>query len=98
MRSVAVRRDVLLVTGPVTTRMRGPLLTAWAPMPERRHVVALGDCALGHDVLGAAGEIVGPVNAVLHVDLRIPGCAPTPNAIAAGFLELVDTHGSQRVV
>ena len=82
--------DLLLVTGPVTTRMRGPLLAAYAAMPEPRRVAALGDCALGCNVLGSADEIVGPVEAVLPVDLRIPGCPPTPDAVAAGLLELLD--------
>ena len=81
---------MLLVTGPVTTRMREPLLAAYAAMPEPRRVAALGDCALGCDMLGAADEIVGPVEAVLPVDLRIPGCPPTPEAIATALLELVD--------
>ena len=91
--------DVLLVTGPVTTRMRGPLLTAWAAMPEPRRVVALGDCALGVDVLGMPDEIVGPVEAVLPVDLRIPGCPPSPDEIAAGLLALIDgAHASAHVV
>ena len=83
--------DALLVTGPVTTRMRGPLLTAYAAMPEPRRVVALGDCAVGHGILGTADQIVGPADAVLPVDLRIPGCPPTPDAIAAGVLELIDS-------
>ena len=81
--------DVLLVTGPVTTRMREPLLTAYSAMPEPRLVAALGDCALGCALLGSADEYVGSVDAVLPVDLRIPGCPPTPEAIAAALLELV---------
>ena len=44
--------DVLLITGPVTTRMREPLLTAYAAMPEPRLVAALGNCALGCGLLG----------------------------------------------
>ncbi len=84
--------DVLLVTGPVTTRMRTPLLTAYAAMPEPRRVVALGDCALGRGVLGSPDEIVGPVEDVLPVDLRIPGCPPSPDAIAAALLELLDAR------
>jgi Ni,Fe-hydrogenase III small subunit len=83
--------DALLVTGPVTTRMHAPLLTAYAAMPEPRRVVALGDCAIGSDILGLPDEIVGPVDAVLPVDLRIPGCPPTPDAIAAAVLELIDS-------
>ncbi len=52
--------DVLLVTGPVTVRMREPLLTAYNAMPEPRRVAALGDCALGCAVLGLPGELAGP--------------------------------------
>src|SRR5688500_10330176 len=68
--------DVLLVTGPVTTRMQAPLLIAYAAMPEPRLVVALGDCALGNNLLGSPDEIVGPVEAVLPVAAQIAGCPP----------------------
>jgi Ni,Fe-hydrogenase III small subunit len=82
--------DVLLVTGTVTTRMHAPLLAAYTAMPEPRRVVALGDCALGCGVLGTASELAGPVEDVLPVDLRIPGCPPRPDAIAAALSELLD--------
>jgi Ni,Fe-hydrogenase III small subunit len=82
--------DVLLVTGPVTRRMRDPLLTAYRSMPEPRLVAALGDCALGCGLLGSRAELVGRVDALLPVDLRIPGCPPTPDAIATALLQLVD--------
>ena len=82
--------DVLLVTGAVTTRMRDPLLTAYAAMPEPRLVAALGDCALGCGVLGLPEELAGPLDALLPVDLRIPGCPPSPERIATSLLELVD--------
>ncbi len=82
--------DVLLVTGPVTTRMQPALLTAYAAMPEPRRVAALGDCALGVGVVGTPSEIVGPLEAVLPVDLRIPGCPPTPDAIATALVDLID--------
>jgi Ni,Fe-hydrogenase III small subunit len=85
---------VLLVTGPVTTRMRGPLVTAYEAMPEPRLVAALGDCALGCGIVGAPEELVGPVDTVLPVDLRIPGCPPSPETIATALLELVDRSRS----
>lgn len=88
--------DVLLVTGPVTTRMREPLLAAYAAMPEPRLVAALGDCALGCGILGAGDELVGPVESVVPVDVRIPGCPPTPDAIATALLELVDRESARR--
>ena len=82
--------DVLLVTGPVTSRMRGPLLVAYNAMPEPRRVAALGDCALGCNVLGTADNLVGSVETVLPVDLRIPGCPPRPDVIAEALLGLID--------
>ena len=82
--------DVLLVSGAVTTRMLEPLRAAYASMPEPRRVVALGDCALGCALLGLQSEIVGPVEDVLPVDLRIPGCPPSPAAILEALIELCD--------
>jgi len=78
--------DVLLITGPITTRMSGALLTAYQAMPEPRLVAALGDCALGCNVLGDPAEMLGSAEALLPVDIRIPGCPPTPDAIAEHIL------------
>lgn len=74
--------DILLITGPVTTRMVEPLRRAYDAMPEPRLVAALGDCSIGCGVLARAGEVVGALELVLPVDVRIPGCPPTPTAIA----------------
>jgi len=84
--------DLLLVTGPVTSRMREPLRVAFEAMPEPRRVAALGDCALGCNMLGTPDEIVGPVDTILPVDLRIPGSPPTPEVIARALLGLIDAR------
>jgi Ni,Fe-hydrogenase III small subunit len=78
--------DILLITGPVTTRMAGPLQAAYEAMPEPRLVAALGDCALGCNMLGDPAQLVGALHDVLPVDIRIPGCPPTPDAIAQCLL------------
>ena len=67
-----------------------PLLAAYRAMPEPRRVAALGDCALGCNLLGTADNLLGPLDAVLPVDLRIPGCPPTPDTIADALLSLID--------
>ena len=82
--------DLLLVTGPVTTRMHDALLTAYHAMPEPRRVAALGDCALGCGILGLPEMLAGRVEDVLPVDLRIPGCPPDPGRIAEALLSLLD--------
>jgi Ni,Fe-hydrogenase III small subunit len=78
--------DILLVTGPVTTRMATALRLAYEAMPEPRLVAALGDCALGCNVLGAPAELAGVLADVLPVDIRIPGCPPEPATIAEHLL------------
>lgn len=88
--------DVLLVTGSVTTHMREPLLAAYDAMPEPRRVAALGDCALGCNLLGTADNLHGAVEDILPIDLRIPGCPPTPEAIANALLSLIDGTGRRR--
>ncbi len=86
--------DVLLVTGPVTTRMATALRVAYDAMPEPRLVAALGDCALGCGILGERAELVGALDEVLHVDIRIPGCPPSPQAIAEHLLAGLDELAS----
>ena len=81
--------DILLVTGAVTTRMAGPLRTAYEAMPEPRLVAALGDCALGCNVLADASELAPPLEQLLPIDIRIPGCPPTPDAIAHHLLAAI---------
>jgi Ni,Fe-hydrogenase III small subunit len=90
--------DLLLVTGPVTTRMEAALLSAYAAMPEPRLVAALGDCALGCGVLGAASELAAPLEELLPVDLRIPGCPPTPQQIADAILSALPPRNPRATV
>jgi len=48
------------------------------------------DCALGRRLVASGSEIVGQVEDVVPVDLRIPGCPPTPDEIAAAVIALID--------
>jgi Ni,Fe-hydrogenase III small subunit len=85
--------DVLLVTGPVTTRMGHALRVAYDAMPEPRLVAALGDCALGCGILGDRAELVGALEEALPVDIRIAGCPPPPEQIAEQLLAGLDAIG-----
>jgi Ni,Fe-hydrogenase III small subunit len=86
--------DVLLVTGPVTTRMAPALRRAYDAMSEPRIVAALGNCALGCGFFASSPDVVGRVEDVLPVDVRIPGCPPDPETIVRHLLPLL--HPSAR--
>jgi Ni,Fe-hydrogenase III small subunit len=78
--------DVLLVTGPVTRNMEVPLRKTFEAMPEPRIVVAVGDCAHDCGVFRGSYAVVGPVDAVIPVNVVIRGCPPEPADIIGGVL------------
>ncbi|MDP2710577.1 MAG: hypothetical protein Q8O56_05105 [Solirubrobacteraceae bacterium] len=90
--------DVLLVTGAITTRMAPALRAAHEAMPEPRLVAALGDCALGCNVLGLREQLAGPLEGIVAVDLRIPGCPPSPAVIADALTAALLARGEDRTV
>jgi Ni,Fe-hydrogenase III small subunit len=83
--------DVLLVTGPMTTRMVRAARAAYESMPEPRLVAALGDCALGCGTFTESTHVVGSIEQILPVAIRIPGCPPSPQRIAQGLLDAIDS-------
>src|ERR1700757_284189 len=82
--------DVLLVTGPVTRNMKVALERTWAATPDPKWVVAVGDCGGGCGVFEGSYAVIGAVGKVIPVDLHIPGCPPTPTALLAGLIALME--------
>ncbi len=82
--------DALLVTGPVTKNMVGPLERTFAAMPEPRAVIALGDCARDCGAFRGGYGVEGAVGDVLPVDVHIAGCPPHPDAIIEALRGLTD--------
>lgn len=81
--------DVLLVTGPVTKAMHGPLLETWNAMPVPRWVIATGTCAVSGGVSGGNYACGNGLDGVVPVDVYLPGCPPNPAALIHALLMLV---------
>jgi len=85
--------DVLLVTGPVTKNMREALERTHLATPAPKWVVAVGNCAVNGGVFAGSYAVVeGGVDAIVPVDLRIPGCPPSPTALLKGLLTLLEAR------
>ncbi|MDP1552216.1 MAG: NADH-quinone oxidoreductase subunit B family protein [Methanobacteriaceae archaeon] len=82
--------DVLIVTGPVTKHNEKPLKEIYDAIPEPKAVIAAGACALMGGVYKnihgdiPSEEIAGPVEEVIPVDAKVPGCAVRPQDVLAG--------------
>jgi Ni,Fe-hydrogenase III small subunit len=80
--------DVLLVTGPVTRNMAGPLRRTYNAVPAPKLVVAVGDCAIDCGEFAGGYGVQGSVADVVPVDIAVPGCPPEPEAIIAALRQV----------
>jgi Ni,Fe-hydrogenase III small subunit/ferredoxin len=78
--------DMLLVTGPVTRNMELALQKTYRATPAPKIVVAVGACGISGGIFGNHYATIGAVDAVVPVDVFIPGCPPRPQALLHGIL------------
>ena len=87
--------DVLVVSGPVVHWTKEPLLKIYEAIPDPKLVVAVGACALTGGVYKnihgdiPSEEIEGPVENVIPVDAKIPGCAVRAKDVVAGVASVI---------
>lgn len=81
--------DVLLVTGAVTHNMAIAAKKTYDAMPSPKFVIAVGDEACDGGIFAGTYAVLGGVDRILPVDLKIPGNPPAPKEILAGLLALM---------
>lgn len=78
--------DVLLVTGPVSRHMEAALQRTLDATPTPRLVIAAGECACNGGEFGVSYASCGAVENVIPVNVKIPGCPPSPKELLRGIL------------
>jgi Ni,Fe-hydrogenase III small subunit len=86
--------DALLVTGPVSRHMQTALRRTWRATPSPKIVIAAGTCACDGGEFGVSYASCGAVENVIPVDVKIPGCPPTPLALMQGLLAAMRRRGA----
>jgi Ni,Fe-hydrogenase III small subunit len=81
--------DGVLITGPITENMREATLRTYEAVAAPKLVIAAGACAISGGIFRGHPEVCDGVEALLPIDLYIPGCPPHPFTILDGLLRLL---------
>ena len=95
MRPSPRQTDLMIVSGTVTKKMIPQIVRLYNQMPEPKYVVAMGACASGGGPFKEGYNVVSGVDKFIPVDVYIPGCPPTPQALLHGLITLqrkIDTQ------
>jgi len=80
--------DVMIVAGTLTNKMAPALRKVYDQMPEPRYVISMGSCANGGGYYHYSYAVVRGCDRIVPVDIYIPGCPPTAEALVYGVLLL----------
>ena len=88
MRPSPRQSDVMIVSGTVTKKMIPQIVRLYNQMPEPKYVLAMGACASGGGPFKEGYNVVSGVDKFVPVDVYVPGCPPTPQALLNGLIAL----------
>lgn len=95
MRPSPRQSDLMIVSGTVTKKMVPAIVRIYNQMAEPRYVLSMGACATGGGPFKEGYNVVSGIDKYIPVDVYVPGCPPTPEALIYGLMKLhakVDTQ------
>lgn len=88
MRPSPRQSDLMIISGTVTKKMIPIIVRLYNQMPEPKYVLAMGACASGGGPFKEGYNVVSGVDKFISVDVYVPGCPPTPQALLNGLMKI----------
>lgn len=88
MRPSPRQSDLMIVSGTVTKKMVPAIVRIYNQMAEPRYVLSMGACATGGGPFKEGYNVVSGIDKYIPVDVYVPGCPPTPEALIYGLLKV----------
>jgi NADH-quinone oxidoreductase subunit B len=87
-RATPRQSDLMIVSGTVTEKMVPQIVRLYNQMPEPRYVLSMGACANGGGPFKEGYNVLDGIDKLVPVDVYVPGCPPTPQALIHGLITL----------
>ena len=98
MRPSPRQSDLMIVSGTVTKKMVPAIVRIYNQMAEPRYVLSMGACATGGGPFKEGYNVVSGIDKYIPVDVYVPGCPPTPEALIYGLMKLHEKVDAQSVL
>ena len=95
-RATPRQADLMIVSGTVTKKMVPQIVRLFNQMPEPKYVMAMGACASGGGPFKEGYNVSG-IDKFVPVDVYVPGCPPTPQALLHGLIKLQQKIDNQSI-